>query len=353
MRGEPGMTVAQERVLLVAPFGSDAGVLRRLLQRDGMEPTICAADPVALGRALDAGWDILILTAEAFRTDLLGAIAARMDALPVWSAPPVVLIGESEGTSRDAADHLRRRRRDLAVSILIRPCREVEIATAAGVAREMRAAQYRVRDLLEERQRAEDRATFLFHELSHRVANLFAMIRSLSNQTLRRAPDPQAFRAAFNDRLEALAGVYEALRADDWEAADLESLVRAMVLPLVAEGSDADRVVIEGPPTQLGGGMATSLGLALHELANNARKYGALSTATGAVHIRWQSEEGHVRLHWREVGGPTVKPPEREGFGTTVIRSALYSVKGASVELEHHPDGLRCDFVFPAEADDA
>jgi two-component sensor histidine kinase len=352
MRHEPDMTVAQERVLLVAPFGSDAGVLRRLLQRDGMEPTICAADPVALGRALDVSWDILILTAEACRPDLLDAIAARMDALPVWSAPPVVLIGESEGASRDAAQHLRLTRKDLAVSILIRPCMEVEIATAAGAAREMRAAQYRVRDLLEERKRAEDRATFLFHELSHRVANLFAMIKSLSNQTLRREPDPRAFRAVFNDRLDALAGVYKALRADEWEMADLDSLVRATVLPLLAEGGDADRVEIDGPPTQLDGGMATSLGLALHELGNNARKYGALSTPDGGVRLHWWREAGRITLQWREFGGPAVEPPEREGFGTTVIRSALRSVKGATVELEHHSDGLRCEFVFPAEADD-
>lgn len=348
LRGKPPVASVRPRVVVVAPFGSDGRVLERIVRGAGMEPVGCPADPEALARKVEAGEDILVLTAEGCRPDLLRAAADGLAGLPLWSAPPVVLIGERESAARQAALHLRQGRRDLPVAILMRPCEEIEIATALGVASETRAAQYRLRDLMEERRRAGERAVFLLDELGHRTANLFAMIKSLANHTLRAEPDPRAFRTAFNERIDALARTYGALRADDWEAADLETMVRGVVLPLLADGADADRVSIEGPCVRLVSGAVTPLGLALHELAGNARKYGALSSGAGRVAVTWQHPAGgSLRLSWSERGGPEVVPPARQGFGTRVIRQSLESLDGATVTLRHPPEGVTCEFVLP------
>lgn len=340
---------AREKVVIVAPFGNDATVLERIVRQGGMQPFSSLAEARTLTEGLASGWDILLLTAEACRDDLLDVVSEAVAALPLVSAPPVVLIAESVAAARQAAHRLRFGRSDLPVAILIRPCDEIEIATALGVAKETRVTQLRLRDQLRERKRAEERADFLFRELSHRVANLFAMIKSLANQTLRSEPDGRSFRAAFGNRIDGLAGVYGALRADDWEAADLETVARGAILPLLAGGADTDRLTIRGPAVRLASGIATPLGLALHELANNARKYGALSVRAGRIDVTWRhAGEGELRLSWVEFGGPQVRPPEREGFGTTVIRSALDSLSGAKVDLNYPPEGVTCQFTLPA-----
>ena len=345
---DPPEPEAASRVIIVAPFGADMAVLKRIVAAHDLRPVTAPGECGPLEERLAAGWDILVLTAEACRPRILSCVAARLLDLPVWSAPPVVMLSETEIAGRKAAGLLREARPDLPVAILIRPCDEVEIASALSVARQSRVGQLRVRDLLEDRERAVEHSGFLYHELSHRVSNLFAMIKALAGQTLRHTPDPGTFLGAFNDRMDALAGIYGAMRADDWETTELDAIVRGAVLPLLADTEAINRFTADGPPVRLVADVVTSLGLALHELGNNSRKHGALSVAQGRVSVTWSRSAGGdgLDMRWQEAGGPEVHPPTREGFGTTVIRSALKG-EGASVDLDYRAEGVVCRFRIP------
>lgn len=338
-----------ERTLVLAPFGRDAATLARVLEGRGYAVAAVEASEAALDAALAPGADVVVLTAEACRAPVVERLAAHLTDEPAWSAPPVVLLAETPAQGRVTIERLRRARPGLPVAVLLRPLEVVEIASAVGTAIEARRAQVRVGALLEERARAEERAVYLFCELSHRVKNAFSLVVVLARHTLREASEPAAFGAAFGERVRALSATYDALAAADWEGASLGRLVEWSVTSLLAEGAEGERVRVEGPEVALAEAIATPLALALHELATNARKYGALSRAGGQVDLRWDvGPDGRVSLVWRESGGPAVTPPARQGFGTRVITGAFSGREDASVTLDYPPEGVVCLFEVPA-----
>ena len=203
-----------------------------------------------------------------------------------------------------------------------------------------------------DRVRAEHSRELLLRELNHRVKNTLATVQSIAAQTLRgSAGDPRRFGQDFVARLQALARAHDLLTAHAWEEADFAQVVPAALGPWLGEGR---RVVVDGPSgLMLRPAQAQAVVLALHELATNAAKHGALSRPEGTVRANWTvNEDGLVLFDWVESGGPPVfaPTPERRGFGTRLLERALAADLGqdAAVTLRFESRGLRAQIRFRA-----
>jgi PAS domain S-box-containing protein len=201
-----------------------------------------------------------------------------------------------------------------------------------------------------ERKEGEAHLRLLLRELTHRSKNLLAVIQAMARQTANHAGSTDAFLKQFGSRLQALAASHDLLVRESWYGASLGELIRSQ-LSSYLDGS-AVQVSIEGPSIALKPEAAQSLGLALHELAINAAKFGALSVPTGRVSITWIRREttvdNAVELDWREQLGPKVKARRKKGFGTMVIERNLARALDAKVNMDFDPDGLHCHIVIPA-----
>lgn len=204
-----------------------------------------------------------------------------------------------------------------------------------------------------DRKAAEERQKLLTDELNHRVKNTLAVIQSIASQTLRETPDPHDFKRAFTARLMALSRAHALLTRQAWQGADLRE-VAATALAAFDDPDDTGRIMIDGPPTQIGAEAVVTLSMALHELATNAAKYGALSTPAGRVELAWTKQAAAdgstLHLAWVERDGPTVKPPSRQGFGHRVIAASARQL-GGEVRLSFPPDGVECHMILPRSAD--
>ena len=185
--------------------------------------------------------------------------------------------------------------------------------------------------------------SLLTNELQHRVKNTLAMVQAIANQTFR-ASD-KATKDSFLSRLVALGEAHETLTKANWTAAPIRDVIDAA---LNAHRTRDNRFSIDGPYLLIGPKSALSLSLALHELATNAAKYGALSNDVGRVSVVWSIEENVFRLSWTESGGPLVTPPTRRGFGSNLIERSFANADGGGVRFDYRPDGLRCDIETSA-----
>lgn len=203
-----------------------------------------------------------------------------------------------------------------------------------------------IRDITE-RKRHDDQIKLLLREVNHRAKNMLALVQAIARQTV--ATGPQDFVKRFEERIYALAAGQDLLVKTEWKGADLDRLVRSQ-LAHFADLID-DRITLAGGPLFISALAAQAIGMALHELATNAGKYGALS-ADGRVEIAWRLEQAGgdsaFVMSWREHGGPPVSPPRQTGFGTTVMgRMAELSLAG-HVELSYPPEGLVWRLRCPA-----
>jgi PAS domain S-box-containing protein len=201
-----------------------------------------------------------------------------------------------------------------------------------------------------ERKRGEEHVQLIMKELSHRTKNLLAVVQAISWQTVQKSLDLEDFKHRFTQRLEALGRSQDLLLARDWRGVVVEDLVRAQLEPFL--DSAKQRLVARGPAVLLTAAAAQDLGLALHELATNASKYGALSVPAGKIDIGWTVDNGPAgarRFHmtWRESGGPMVSPPSRNGFGSTITTSTLSRSFKGTAKLEYSPGGLSWEFSAP------
>jgi PAS domain S-box-containing protein len=201
-----------------------------------------------------------------------------------------------------------------------------------------------------ERKEGEAHLRLLLRELTHRSKNLLAVIQAMARQTARHAGSIEGFLTQFGARLQALAASHDLLVRESWYGASLGELIRSQ-LGGYLEGA-ANQVSIEGPPLALKPEAAQNLGLALHELAVNAAKYGALSVPSGHVSITWSQRndrnDGSIDLDWKERLGPKVKARRKKGFGSMVIERNLVRALDAKVNLEFDPGGLQCHIEIPA-----
>jgi two-component sensor histidine kinase/GAF domain-containing protein len=199
-----------------------------------------------------------------------------------------------------------------------------------------------------DRKRDEARQRLLINELNHRVKNTLATVQSIAAQTLRNASSLPRAREDFENRLLALSRAHDILTRRTWEGASVGEICGA-----ATEAHGSDRFDLSGPDLNLAPQTALSLSLALHELATNAAKYGALSVPAGRVAVAWALEGRRLRLTWRERGGPPVAPPGRKGFGSRLIERGLARELGGEARLTFAPEGVVCEVVAPLAGDAA
>lgn len=196
---------------------------------------------------------------------------------------------------------------------------------------------------------AEAHGRLLVHELSHRVKNTLATVQSVAIQTLRSADSLEAFSQDFLARLAALAQTHDLLMRNQWHGADLREMLDQELKPYGRP--DGPRLSLQGEPVRLDPKVALALGMALHELATNAAKYGALSCPQGELQVEWHRDPDEaLHIRWTERGGPAVQPPTRRGFGSRVIEQGLAYELEAEVRLGFDPSGVSCMFRIPLTA---
>jgi len=196
----------------------------------------------------------------------------------------------------------------------------------------------------------EARIRLLMRELTHRSKNLLTVIQAIMRQTASNSESIEDFETRFSARLQSLAGSHDLLVREDWQGASMRELVVSQ-LGHYSDGLDS-RIILTGEPLQIRPDAAQHIGMALHELATNAAKYGALSAPDGKVHISWHMEpaaDGTVmcRLAWEESGGPEVARPARRGFGRVVIERTVARALNGEVHVDYAASGLRWTLEFP------
>ncbi|HEV2505339.1 MAG TPA: PAS domain S-box protein [Mesorhizobium sp.] len=224
------------------------------------------------------------------------------------------------------------------VSLTVSPVRDAggRIVGASKIARDIRA-----------RKEAERFQRVLMNELKHRVKNVLATVRAIATKTFR-GEHHAAARDAFDARLLSLAKAHDLLTAENWSGAELSTLVAEVVSPY-----DVANFEVSGPRLRLPSDVVLSFSLALHELATNAAKYGALSVPSGRVAVRWNIIEGdspRLAMTWTERGGPVVENPRRKGFGSRLIQLLSTQMNG-EVRINYAPTGVVCEINAPFHGD--
>lgn len=186
------------------------------------------------------------------------------------------------------------------------------------------------------------RRELVSQELKHRIGNLIAVVQAIARKTLRSGDEASV--TDFNSRLSALAAAQTILIDAETAPAMLLDVARLALAPHI---SKFDRLAISGPDIALNGRQAHALTLALHELATNAAKYGALSVEDGAVEISWTNTNGELNFLWRERRGPPVSAPTRKGFGSSLISLNLSSAFSGAVDLRFEQSGAECQLRAP------
>jgi PAS domain S-box-containing protein len=208
-------------------------------------------------------------------------------------------------------------------------------------------------DITQTREWAE-RNQIMVAELQHRTRNLIAVVRSIADQTVRSAVSLDAFRQDFSERLAALSRVQGLLSRAEFEPITLGALVE-LELQAMGTAHGADRIVTGGPDVVIRNSVVQTLSLALHELATNARKYGALSNSEGHLSVLWhwsQATERTLVLEWLETGirhDPAQPVRSSGGFGRKLIEKALPYTVGAKTSFELEPTQLRCTVALPLD----
>jgi two-component sensor histidine kinase len=192
----------------------------------------------------------------------------------------------------------------------------------------------------------------LARELGHRVRNLLGLVRALASQTSAKDRSGEEFRQAFLDRLLALSSAESLVFESNDERADPLKLAHEVLAPHRTD--HRDNIAIEGVSVGLSARQARMFGLALHELATNAAKYGALSVPDGTVHVEWHLEEGsagdsQIMMSWEETDGPEITPPERKGFGTRLLKDVVTHELNGKADIIYGQRGLCYKLRFPVQ----
>jgi PAS domain S-box-containing protein len=194
-----------------------------------------------------------------------------------------------------------------------------------------------------ERRQAEERQQLLAREVDHRAKNALALVQSIVRLT--RAPRIDEYVEAVEGRITALSRAHDLLARTRWQGADLSQLVRDELAPY--QSDETERIRIVGQPLSLRPPVPQTLALAVHELATNAVKYGALSTDKGSVTVEWKTTPEGLALNWIETSGPATVQPLSEGFGLRVIKSSVERQLGGKAIFAWRPEGLTCNLFVP------
>jgi two-component sensor histidine kinase len=188
---------------------------------------------------------------------------------------------------------------------------------------------------------SQEQSVTLAREAEHRSKNLLANV--FATVKLSQSDTPEGLKQAIEGRIQALANVHSLFVQTRWIGADLSEIARQELAPYFEEGETRAR--INGPQILLKPNVAQSLAVILHELATNAAKYGALSSADGRIDLGWSHElNGRLELRWTETGGPQVQMPTREGFGRRIIGQLVEQVNGRA-QFDWRVEGLDCEII--------
>lgn len=222
----------------------------------------------------------------------------------------------------------------------------LSVSPLYGSCGEVIGASKIARDITE-RKNAEARQELLSNELQHRTRNIFSVVRSVVTRSFDGKRNVTAAKAAVLQRLHSLSQTHEMLIVNEWWGANLRDVVNAEMDPY------SDRIVVEGPTIDLNVRAAQDFALAIHELATNAAKYGALSNESGKVLINWSVShdggENRFKFQWREQGGPPVRPPRKKGFGSSVVIRVMATHTDSPPVIEFAADGLRYELSGPLD----
>jgi PAS domain S-box-containing protein len=300
---------------------------------------IASSEDAIVGKDMDG----IITSWNGGAERLFGYTAKEVVGRPVTILMPPERVDEEPGIMArirrgeriEHYDTVRRRKDGSAIdiSLTVSPIKDAEgrIVGASKIARD-----------ITERKRAEQQQKLLVGEIKHRIKNTLATVQAIARQTLQGTPAEE--REAFNARLMALANAQDLLTLERWNRAAFRDVVDRALKPFEARHSA--RFLTKGPDdVWVDAQRASLLTMALHELATNAVKYGALSNSYGIVRLTWEvvgeEDAQAVQLTWRELGGPLVVPPERKGFGSFLIERALQG-SGGKAKLDFSPNGLIC-----------
>jgi PAS domain S-box-containing protein len=192
-----------------------------------------------------------------------------------------------------------------------------------------------------DRKHAEERQNLLAREVDHRAKNALALAQSIVRLT--RGDNVKAYVQSVEGRINALARVHTVLSLSSWQGAEIRRLVDEEFAPY----SVGNQIVLSGPEVQLRPATAQTLALALHELVTNSAKYGALSTLSGRLSVTWADEDGVLLLVWQEEGGPPVRKPTSQGFGTRSVLASIESQLGGRADFDWRTEGLLCQLAVP------
>jgi two-component sensor histidine kinase len=354
------------RALASDPRDMPFALLYRL-EEDGARAVLCGSAGIAEGHVaapetinLDgaASWPISDVIREGSKR-LVGKLPEKFHGLPQgpWDEAPQDALILPLTTSADAAPRgvlilaanpYRRREDDSFDNFAALVVRQIAAAIVNTEAFEAERERAKSADSLaleiEHRRRIERHQNLLLDELNHRVKNTLATVQAMAMQTLKGVDEPA--RDSFLSRLFALSGQHDLLTMDNWEGASFEGVVRRALKPWRDE--EHARFHVEGPAVHLDPKKALALGMAFHELATNAAKYGAFSTPAGKVDVRWTLDPNgkQLRLRWEERGGPVVVEPERRGFGLRLIEQGLAREISGPVKLDFDATGLICEWTM-------
>jgi PAS domain S-box-containing protein len=195
-----------------------------------------------------------------------------------------------------------------------------------------------------ERKAHEEHVNLLTREVNHRAKNMLSVVSAIARQTATK--NPEDFVERFSERIRALSAGQDLLIRNEWKGVDIEDLVRSQLAPFA--DIIGSRIALRGPKLRLKPAAAPVVGLALHELATNAGKYGALSTNKGRVEIWWQATARLFIMSWTENEGPLVVVPTRRGFGSTVLNTMAKHSLGGEVAIYYARSGLMWQMSCPA-----
>jgi PAS domain S-box-containing protein len=195
-----------------------------------------------------------------------------------------------------------------------------------------------------ERKQHEERERLLMREINHRAKNMLSVVAAIAHQTVGNSPEDYVEHVS--ERIRALAAHQDLLVRSEWHGVEIGDLVRAQLSHF------ADligiRIAMQGAKLRLNPASAQAIGLAFHELATNAAKYGALSTDTGRIDVGWGIDGDTLTVTWTERDGPPVSPPKRRGFGTMVMKEMAERSLGGKVDLDYAPSGATWRLTCPA-----
>jgi len=197
-----------------------------------------------------------------------------------------------------------------------------------------------------DRKRAEEHQRVLVAELDHRVKNVLATVSAVAGQTLENSSSMRHFVAALDGRIQSMAATHELLSTRQWSSMPMAELVQREF----AAYAGSNNTNVDGPEVMLSAEAGQAMGMVIHELVTNAAKYGALSTQSGHVSVRWYRKlngSAQLILVWQETGGPRVEAPRKSGYGTGVVRDLIPYEFGGTVGLSFAPEGVRCRLEIP------